>query len=571
VVPPSVEEATAALRVPMPLKMEAEQQVARAAKIPPLSAEESRTILKRIRECDLSAIAEAAERAEDDDSCIRLITTGLSGALVQPLRRGTTGALALLAQVARRSMEMAAGGAQHKTVAESLMTSDGLQPLVDAITLPDIRKASLAAEARPKNIAPSTRNIYLGQGVCSAMVDRFDPNLLVLDLLRRIANSHAQRPPAAGPGCFTRCLQELQMWFQETALGSLLRRLKETSAGSAQDSAVGEGSEHGESRGREPAELSEPSADPHETPPTPPVSRGSGNGSPKSGGGQEGPPKRAGFPSQALRQHLREGLKQLKVDIEVMLFLSFPSDSPFIDPTVESLFQWHYTRRSWVCMDWSALATLLMLCWDIAMNPPYRVLLVLLFYTAFGAGLIIRKLLMFASPSAPGAWRVWHNVLLCAFFFGRCVICQPLLVSLATDGSTQLQAVQVEAFSSVIGLGMTNISMVFMQQMQTVDTLLFCFVNGAVFILWIVFVLQMPLTDALHTAYVGSIVITAVCVRQQRDLEELDRRSFDHQLLNARGTLVRSAEQLSRQSTAQEFSWQMRILENSRSVEHLNF
>ena len=62
-------------------------------------------------------------------------------------------------------------GAQHKTVAESLMTSDGLQPLVqalvpslvhncqqlflsksrrqkvDAITSPDIRKASLAAEA----------------------------------------------------------------------------------------------------------------------------------------------------------------------------------------------------------------------------------------------------------------------------------------------------------------------------------------------------------------------------------------------------------------------------------------
>ena len=170
------------------------------------------------------------------------------------------------------------------------------------------------------------------------------------------------------------------------------------------------------------------------------------------------------------------------------------------------------------------------------MNPPYRVLLVLLFYTAFGAGLVIRKLLMFASPSAPNSWRIWHNVLLCAFFFGRCVICQPLLVSLATDGSTQLQAVQVEAFSSVIGLGMTNISMVFMQQMQTVDTLLFCFVNGAVFILWIIFVLQMPLTDALHTAYVGSIVITAVCVRQQRDLEELDRRSFDHQLLNARGT-----------------------------------
>eukprot|EP00439_Symbiodinium_sp_Y106_P069729 s4371_g12.t1 len=112
VVPPSPEEATAALPVAMPLKMEAEQ----------------------------------AER--DDDSCIRLITTGLSGALVRPLRRGATTALALLAQVARRSMEMAAGGAQHKTVAESLMSSDGLQPLVDAIASPDIRKAGLAAEAQ---------------------------------------------------------------------------------------------------------------------------------------------------------------------------------------------------------------------------------------------------------------------------------------------------------------------------------------------------------------------------------------------------------------------------------------
>ncbi|CAE7285774.1 unnamed protein product [Symbiodinium sp. CCMP2592] len=146
VIPPSPAEATAELLVAMPLKMEAEQ-AERLAKIPPLSAEESRTILKRIRECDLTAIAEAAERAEDDDSCIRLITTGLSGALVQPLRRGATTAFALLAQVARRSMEMAAGGAQHKTVAESLMSSDGLQPLVDAIASPDIRKAGLAAEA----------------------------------------------------------------------------------------------------------------------------------------------------------------------------------------------------------------------------------------------------------------------------------------------------------------------------------------------------------------------------------------------------------------------------------------
>ena len=358
--------------------------------------------------------------------------------------------------------------------------------------------------------------------------------------------------------------EELQTWFQETAIGSLLHRLLGPKAEEIAEVAADPGPDPGPDpdpavapESPKAGEVPEVSEAPENTEAAE-ASRSGEGGDGGDGGASKAPKdppssssspqaanaarrsegKRPGFPSQALRQHMCEGLKQLKQDIKVMLFLSFPADSPFSDPTVESLFQWHYTRRSWVCMDWSALATLLMLCWDIAMNPPYRVLLVLLFYMAFGAGLIVRKLLMFASPSTPNSWRVWHNVLLCTFFFGRCVICQPLLVSLATDGSTQLQAVQVEAFSSVIGLGMTNISMVFMQQMQTVDTLLFCFVNGAVFILWIIFVLQMPLTDALHTAYVGSIVITAVCVRQQRDLEELDRRSFDHQLLNARGALA---------------------------------
>eukprot|EP00913_Durusdinium_trenchii_P027598 g25886.t1 len=155
------------------------------------------------------------------------------------------------------------------------------------------------------------------------------------------------------------------------------------------------------------------------------------------------------------------------------------------------------------------------------------------------------------------------------------IICQPLLVLASSPSSSELQALQVEAFSSVIGLGMTNLSMVFMQQMQTVDTLLFCFINGVVFILWIIFVLQMPLTDALHTAYVGSIVITLVCVRQQRDLEawkqRLERKSFDHQLLNTRGLLLRGAEQVRRQSTEVEFGFQMTLLERARCVEDLNF
>ena len=34
----------------------------------------------------------------------------------------------------------------------------------------------------------------------------------------------------------------------------------------------------------------------------------------------------------------------------------------------------------------------------------------------------------------------------------------------------------------VVGIGMTNLSMVFMQQLRTVDMLLFCITNGIVFI-----------------------------------------------------------------------------------------
>merc|ERR1712190_696144 len=113
--------------------------------------------------------------------------------------------------------------------------------------------------------------------------------------------------------------------------------------------------------------------------------------------------------------------------------------------------------------------------------------------------------------------------------------------------------------------------MVFMQQMQTLDTLLFCVANGAVFILWIIFVLQMPLTDALHTAYVGSIVVTAVCVRQQRDLEDIERRTFDHELLHARGMLVRSADRIAAQASHTEFILGMQALDRARRVERLHF
>merc|ERR1712072_148832 len=118
---------------------------------------------------------------------------------------------------------------------------------------------------------------------------------------------------------------------------------------------------------------------------------------------------------------------------------------------------------------------------------------------------------------------------------------------------------------------MTNLSMVFIQQMQTLDMLLFCLANGAVFICWIVFMLQMPLTDALHTAYVGSIVVTAVCVRQQRDLEDIERRTFEHEFLHARSMLLRSADRIATQASPQEFAIGVHVLNRLRRVEQLNF
>lgn len=257
--------------------------------------------------------------------------------------------------------------------------------------------------------------------------------------------------------------------------------------------------------------------------------------------------------------------------MQVLFFIAFPSGSPYRDDAVEGLFQWHYIRSWWVRLDWSSVAVILMLVWDVAMNPPHRVTLVLLFYSVFGIELLIRKALLFATPSPPRNRRAWHNALLCAFFFGRCVVCQPLLVEIATQGSRPFRTLQVEAFSSVIGLGMTNLSMVFMQHMQTLDMLLFCLANGLVFIFWIFVVLQMPLTDALHTAYVGSIVVTAVCVRQQRDLEDIERRTFEHEFLHARSMLLRSADRIATQASPQEFAIGVHVLNRLRRVEQLNF
>lgn len=443
------------------------------------------------------------------------------------------------------------------------------------------------------------------------MVDHFDPNALRHDLLRRMVAAEAPQQTQE-PGVLAKCADELQRWFCETSLMQRCRRCRgrfraadycadARSRGSTEavpatpsacsSTAMPETSEDDAARagltaaGQSPSSTESPDAAALGT-----NARGNGvsaQGDPaarscvgpgapaclqpnrREAAAQQKP--RNGFPARAIYGHVCGALRQLRQDIQVLLFLAFPRGSIYEDRIVEGIFQWHYTRRWWLCFDWSSVALILMLMWDVVMNPPHRVTLVLLFYSVFGMGLLLRKVLLFAAPSPPRNRRIWHNVLLCTFFFGRCVVCQPLLVNFATEGSRPFRTLQVEAFSSVIGLGMTNLSMVFMQQMQTIDMLLFCLANGVVFIFWIIFVLQMPLTDALHTAYVGSIVVTAVCVRQQRDLEDIERRTFEHELLHARGMQLRSADRIATQVSAREFTVGMHMLSRLRGVEHINF
>jgi len=415
------------------------------------------------------------------------------------------------------------------------------------------------------------------------MVEQFDPHQLRHDLLRRMAEVEAPPRPHE-PGVLEKCAQELQRWFYETSIARLCMGIRGRHHGDTtslgEDPPAGASfcmvttNESNSSSGSDwsaPATATNSHGGPlHRAVTVTEIVQGGGFAHCVSmGRSASAQCLPVGFPARAICRHLGAALSRLRHDIQVMLFLTFPSGSPYHDRTVEALFQWHYNRW-WNCLDWSTVALILMLVWDVAMNPPYRVTLVLLFYAAFATGLLLRKVLLFAAPSPPRHRRVWHNFLLCAFFFGRCVVCQPLLVNFALQGRP-FRALQVEAFSSVIGLGMTNLSMVFMQQMQTIDMLLFCVVNGVVFILWIIVVLKMPLTDALHTAYVGSIVVTAVCVRQQRDLEDIERRTFDHELIHARGALVRSAERIAGQASPHEFAAGMGILNRARRFERLNF
>ncbi|CAE8725765.1 unnamed protein product, partial [Polarella glacialis] len=245
------------------------------------------------------------------------------------------------------------------------------------------------------------------------MVDQFDPSGLRLTLLRRIAESQSPYRPQEGPGVLARCAGELQQWFCVTPVARLGRRLlfRTTASSLSLDPAAQACSAASAPSGGSSAEgaVGGPSALPGSDSRCPsaslPPQRSTAGVSTEDSRSHVSacscPPEGATFPARAICRHLCSAMRQLTLDLKVMLFLSLPRGSPYEDRNVENLFQWHYTRRWWLCLDWSTFAVLLMLVWDVAMNPPYRVTLVLLFYATFGVGLLMRKVLIFAAPSPP--------------------------------------------------------------------------------------------------------------------------------------------------------------------------
>eukprot|EP00927_Polykrikos_kofoidii_P079633 TRINITY_DN76427_c0_g1_i1.p1 TRINITY_DN76427_c0_g1~~TRINITY_DN76427_c0_g1_i1.p1 ORF type:complete len:417 (-),score=45.33 TRINITY_DN76427_c0_g1_i1:46-1215(-) len=259
---------------------------------------------------------------------------------------------------------------------------------------------------------------------------------------------------------------------------------------------------------------------------------------------------------------------------KVFVYLGFPKDSLFLDPCVEELYQLHQMQHWSPRIDWSAVALVQMFLWDVAANPPYRLSLVLHFYGCFAASVVLHRLLFLANRGRPRRWRTTRGILLCGFLLGRGVVCHPVLSEPPTHGDfggaeESLQTVQ--AASSLIGLGMTNLSTVMGLQLHTFDTLLLCVAHNLACTCWAVLALHMPLSGSWHMVLAGQTLVACVCIWQQHEQERFDRNSFEQEMLMERGILLRSSDRIARQGTQAEFSSCMRVLYRIRCAEQLNF
>eukprot|EP00747_Dinoflagellata_sp_TGD_P220121 gnl/TRDRNA2_/TRDRNA2_92133_c0_seq1.p1 gnl/TRDRNA2_/TRDRNA2_92133_c0~~gnl/TRDRNA2_/TRDRNA2_92133_c0_seq1.p1 ORF type:complete len:430 (-),score=70.88 gnl/TRDRNA2_/TRDRNA2_92133_c0_seq1:180-1469(-) len=275
-----------------------------------------------------------------------------------------------------------------------------------------------------------------------------------------------------------------------------------------------------------------------------------------------------------VREYLQTQVTRMIHDAKVSLFLSFPRDSLFKDPGVEELYQRHHMQHWSPRLDWSGVALVQMLIWDLAANPSYRISLVIRFYVAFVVMVLIHKVVFVAVRGRPRHWSMSRRLLLCGFLLGRGLACHPLLADAVPD--EQNQAVQqmqaahhVRAATSLIGLGMTNLSAVLALQLHTLDTLVLCLTHGVACVWWAWLALRVPSGDAWPTLLAGHSLVACVCVWQQHEQERFERANFEQELLVARGMLLRSSDGLVRKSTEAEFNFNMHLLHRARCAEHL--
>mmetsp|Transcript_98524 Transcript_98524/g.299026 ORF Transcript_98524/g.299026 Transcript_98524/m.299026 type:complete len:270 (-) Transcript_98524:155-964(-) len=259
--------------------------------------------------------------------------------------------------------------------------------------------------------------------------------------------------------------------------------------------------------------------------------------------------------------------ESLEEYLKICTFTAFPAESLFCDPCVEELYQRHHMQQWSPRFDWSAIAVVQMLVWDLAANPRYRMGLVLRFYGAFMAMVLLHKALFLAARGRPRSWRKSRGVLLCSFLLARGVVCHPLLSTTFPDEQRE----STQSGVVVIGLGMTNLSAVLALQLHTLDTLLLCVAHGLACTCWTGLAMQIPFGDAWHTLVAGHALVAIVCVWQQHEQERFNRYSFEQELLMQRGMLLRSADCLVRQGAQADFNWNLHQLVKARQVEHVNF
>lgn len=274
------------------------------------------------------------------------------------------------------------------------------------------------------------------------------------------------------------------------------------------------------------------------------------------------------FPTswRAVVTHLQHHARKTLDDVKMCVFLQFPKDSPFRNHDIERLYQQHCFQQWTPCFDWSSVAPLQMLLWDLAVNPSYRAPMVFHFYIAFVVLAVVHQAFFLACHGNLRHWRLSRGAVLCTLLIGRGVACLPPLLPGVGKSTEHLQAA-----TSLAGLGMTNLLAVLALHMHTLDALILCTLQGIAGTVWSCFVLTLPFMDLCHTLLVSHTLVVCICIRVKYEQECAERLTFDQELLMNRGALLRTSDGLSRQCPTSDFNLGLRLLRQARCCDSLNF